>query len=591
MSAIALSCHDIVEQIIRLLVFTEKDENDNVVIRKQDVLSCALACRSFLGPALSVLWYSLSSLVPLLKLLPNFKAADGYYSLTGKIEEKDWTNFDAHAKLVREFTYTDIDSPDHTVLPSVYLRLAQFRPKPLPHLLRFTCSCSTAAISETLLFLSPILERVEFKDVNTLEKRTNVEMFLSFLVHESISLQSLCVSGTIPKNLLSIICHFSQLRSLELLGKGGEGPNSDNDMDEEDLIQIGLLLPHLNKLSLEANLSSSTDPEKKDFEMLRPFSNLHELNLHGSASSITRALQIISPDTLHKLSFHIPESPESSSPSDSQPQIQHILSQVTSRWSQTLSSLKIHLTDGTDPYSQDGWGSDDESNDNDTSTPLSLSQLLHPMYLSSWPFLSSLSVTRALFNLTCSNSEITSLVTTWGSSLKHLELSFVDTNNNNNNSRYMTTTNKHSQLPTLSSLYTIAQHCPNLVSLQITLNLRDLPKDLLPNPLDPLNPLNLLIPHTPSQSSSSFIPHPSYHHHHRHHHHLQHLFINTSHAVQDTVLFIHHLDTLFPHLQSLIGRKDAQSDWTEIQRILKLCQRVRAFERCRLKKDVDMTFG
>ncbi|KAK7435423.1 hypothetical protein VKT23_019684 [Stygiomarasmius scandens] len=518
MSAKALACHDIVEQIVRLLVDTQTDHNDNTIMRKQDILSCALTCRSFLGPALGVLWYSLNSLVPLLKLLPNFKAESGYYSLTGKITEKDWTNFDAHAKLVREFIYTDIDSPDHIVLPSVYLRLAQCRPKPLPHLMRFNCPCSTAAITETLLFLSPLLERVEFKNVSTVAKTANIEMFLSFLADESVSLQSLYMEGNASKSLLSSICHFKQLRSLELLG------GRDNVIDEEDLVNLGASLPHLTKLSLEANVSSSTQSRPEETHL---FSNVNDLTLFGSTTSISSILKIISAEQLEKFELHIPETSDSD-----QPHIQYVVNQAASRWSQTLSSLKIYLTDGNDVDSR-GWG-DDSTNGSD----LSINHFLQPIYQHPWPNLKVLTINRDL-GWSCSNGEITKLVSTWPL-LKELELSL--------------NAPKYTQLPTLSSLYTIAHYCPDLVSLRITLNLRDV-KDIH---------IHL--------SSSSFIPH-----------HLDHLFIDTEHAVDDIILLIQHLDTVFPYLQSLLGRKDAQSDWVEIQRILKLCQKVRASERRRLK--------
>ncbi|KAF5372563.1 hypothetical protein D9758_005167 [Tetrapyrgos nigripes] len=551
MSTRALSCHDILEQIIRLLIRREVDENDNIIIHKQDVLTCALTCRSFLGPALSTLWYSLNSLVPLLKLLPNFKTQGDYYCLTGRIEEKDWSNFDSHAELVREFIYTDVDSPDHIVLPSVYLRLAQCRPKPLPHLMRFNCPCSTAAITETLLFLSPLLEKVEFKNVCSVAKRTNVEMFLSFLADESVqSLRSLYMDGNITKGLLSAICHFKHLRSLELIG-GGTG--SDNDLYEEDLVQVGTALENLTKFSLEANLSPKPPASLSENPAKGPkftaFANLTDLTLTGTPASITRVLQAITSDCIQKLEFHIPESTDSE-----QPHIQYIIFQAGSRWATTITSLKFYLTNANGNESR-GWGDDfsssSDGDDNDSSggkEDLSMGQFLRAIYQHQWPLLEVLTIDRAI-GWACSDKDVSDLVSMW-SKLRELELSLNPP--------------KHSQLPTILSLYTIAQGLPHLTSLRISLNLRYLPKDMTV---------------TQVQSPTAFTPHR-----------LHHLFIDSDHAGNDIVLLVHHLDTVFPYLHTLLGRRNAQSDWSEIQSILRLCQKVRASERRRMKAPAA-TFG
>lgn len=43
------------------------------------LLDAALTCRTFRDPALNVLWRSLDTLLPLLKLLPSFKLVNGVY--------------------------------------------------------------------------------------------------------------------------------------------------------------------------------------------------------------------------------------------------------------------------------------------------------------------------------------------------------------------------------------------------------------------------------------------------------------------------------------------------------------------------------
>lgn len=45
--------------------------------RKKQLLSAGLTCRSFLDPALDILWRSMHSIMPLLRILPSFQKVNG----------------------------------------------------------------------------------------------------------------------------------------------------------------------------------------------------------------------------------------------------------------------------------------------------------------------------------------------------------------------------------------------------------------------------------------------------------------------------------------------------------------------------------
>lgn len=57
--------------------------------KHRDLLWVALACKSFLDPALDILWGSMNSVIPLLKLLPSFQlVSDAYVSHSSYIHAR-----------------------------------------------------------------------------------------------------------------------------------------------------------------------------------------------------------------------------------------------------------------------------------------------------------------------------------------------------------------------------------------------------------------------------------------------------------------------------------------------------------------------
>ncbi|KAK7435410.1 hypothetical protein VKT23_019672 [Stygiomarasmius scandens] len=109
---------------------------------KRELLSCALACKAFSLPALRALWHTMDSMIPLLKLLPNFKlTVDDRYVLVGSINNSTSQRFDFYSRMVKSFFhgFRDRTGNSYKLADSVYHLLSIMRPMPLPSLTRFCC--------------------------------------------------------------------------------------------------------------------------------------------------------------------------------------------------------------------------------------------------------------------------------------------------------------------------------------------------------------------------------------------------------------------------------------------------------------------
>jgi hypothetical protein len=56
---------------------------------KKDLRACSLSCKTFSGPALRILWQTLDSVLPLLKLLPNLQVNNGTLDVSLRVAFED----------------------------------------------------------------------------------------------------------------------------------------------------------------------------------------------------------------------------------------------------------------------------------------------------------------------------------------------------------------------------------------------------------------------------------------------------------------------------------------------------------------------
>ncbi|TFK70449.1 hypothetical protein BDN72DRAFT_958817 [Pluteus cervinus] len=242
----------------------------------------ALVCKDFLEKVLDYTWLTLGSLLPLLKILPAFKALGSDYGIHGAISEGDWARFDYYARRVRAMRISKVD--DLRLSASASTRLAQLRPNAfLPALRQLSISFfEERDLPWLYLCLSPTLDSVSVYSPRSVPT-TWIGFFLSALADNAPTLSSLRVVGR--KSLdeaLFPLSRFGNLRTLDIKPK----PCSDGFFE-----QIGHLT-NLTKLSIDL-LTTPTNL------VVIHFDSLQELCISSSFDIISDVLlQITAPGLL-----------------------------------------------------------------------------------------------------------------------------------------------------------------------------------------------------------------------------------------------------------------------------------------------------
>jgi len=474
--------------------FTVDPETREAVQIRSYLRWAALSCRAFSRPALNALWRTLDSLLPLLKLLPSLKLVDHVYVVRGTIQEDDWTRFDSYARRVKEFVYhRDRISVD----PSVYFYIAQSRTSPmLPTLYRFRSSSSAPSIPDILLFLSSSLHRVEFVTGDRQQEPT-IGGFLFVLTSVAPSLKHLSIDGQLSISSLTPIAHMEHLCSLRLRRTG-------KFVDASLLKQLGAL----ERLScLTIDLEHSPVSEADTSHLRAGFKALETLDISGDLETITGILTEISTGRLISISISSWESsifgPHHYCPSDWVP----LFEIIESRWPDTLHSLVIdnRAINQEIPRYADYWG---------------FLTIFKPLCaLSQLEYLEI----RAIPLLQSTDEDFHDLVSAWPK-IKSLFVPFTHAHNST----------------TLLALHSVAEFCPHLKYLQMSIRTDNLP---------------------------SFSVTPVFSHN------LEILSFRDS-TVGDPSLVARHLDLLFPRLQSIRAEKFA-NEWKEVEKLVHMCQDVR----------------
>ena len=411
----------------------------------------------------------------------------------GTVQEDDWTRFDSYARRVKEFVYRGQIPVD----PSVYFYMAQSRTSPLlPTLYRFRSSSSAPSIPDILLFLSSSLRRVEFVTSDRLQEPT-IEEFLSVLTSIAPSLKHLDIDGQLSTVSLTSIAYMEHLCSLRLWRTG-------DYVDAILLKQLGAL----DRLScLTIDLAHSLVSKADTSHLRGGFKALETLDISGDLRTITGILTEISTDRLISISMSSWDSlifgPHHYCPRDWVP----LFEIVESRWPDTLRSLVIDDR-GRYPNFEDYddyWG---------------LLTIFKP--LCSLSQLEYLEI-RDILYLQPTHEDFRDLVSAWPN-IKSLCIPFTYAHNST----------------TLLALHSVAELCPHLQYLQMSVRTENLP---------------------------SFSVTPVFSHG------LEILSFGNS-AVGDPLLVARHLDRLFPRLQSIEARRFS-NEWREVERLVHMCQDVR----------------
>ncbi|KDQ53431.1 hypothetical protein JAAARDRAFT_39463 [Jaapia argillacea MUCL 33604] len=319
------------------------------------LVSLARSSRSFLEPALDVLWYKLLHTEPLLKLLPALEVSKeetdnelvSYYDVSYPPEEQDWTRFDYYARRIRILDFYHEGEIDC----AIYSRLARYTTSPnlIPSLRSLTWyhdyqNTSLASLtSEFSPFLSPSLQKLDIRnyhdaedilwfdpDPTSSEDKETLLIFFHLLHRRCPSLQYLRLcDGDLRDVSFSFLSKFQNLKEVQLTG---------HSTKVDDLsITFGALsvLPHLEKIH---DIEISTGPGVVSCTPGFP-SLSHISTLSGNPTNILSIIQCISSPSFQSLSLQ-------ELAKGSNRDFLSFTSLLVSKFSTTLQRVIIHTTHG-----------------------------------------------------------------------------------------------------------------------------------------------------------------------------------------------------------------------------------------------------
>ncbi|KAJ3539006.1 hypothetical protein NMY22_g4925 [Coprinellus aureogranulatus] len=255
----ALSNRDILSIIFRNFVPTTRP-NSHAAVERRFLLSLALQCKAFSGPALDYLWEHLESLTPLIRVIPSAVLVDGKYFLSGPASSLS-PAFKRYANRVRSYSIRNQDSFKNAPVPkpdsSVYILLSQllvgapiFPGLQTLHIVSSADSCRHAL---PLILPCPSLARIKLGR-QLLADAMALRLTIPLVVSRTPSLKELSLHwNNHPGNSLGdILSSVFPLRLLEVLTITG----GSSAVPQRFLLDIGSNFRHLRKLNLDLVLQS-----------------------------------------------------------------------------------------------------------------------------------------------------------------------------------------------------------------------------------------------------------------------------------------------------------------------------------------------
>jgi hypothetical protein len=454
--------------------------------------------------------------------LPNNQLFDvpSLQAFDGEIDEDSLQRFDHYAHMVKKFILRDgKTTPPSTTLTiptSVYIRLAHIRPRPLPSLTHL--HCASAEARKLMMFLiSPRLKQVLLTDVC---RASDVMMYLSVLKTEAPLLQHLDISS-LGSCFLPKVLDFTNLRFLNI--RRGLA-----DLTGEDIGVISLgLLKRLDHLRLDMRGLVMEIPAISDVSDIPRSLTWLELDItHHNVAALPKLLELYEECPVRHLNI------TAELDSDA---FKVILSAIPVSWSATLADMTITRREHRE---------DEEDMDDRPSKPLS--DFVQPLYR----FRELKELTFWWKTLSVTDNDISNISNAWPN-LTSLYLDVYPSNRPEN----------ADPLPTMASLRTLSQRCPQLNELHIPLDITSFPSDALEDNVSSGKKAQPVI----SNCQLKYLS-----------------FVCTAGDVAFTAVdpfsIAYHLDLTFPHLVSVSCMRKLKEEllWrTVVLRVLRICHDVR----------------
>ncbi|KAG6826245.1 hypothetical protein H0H92_000584 [Tricholoma furcatifolium] len=291
----------------------------------KDLLSIAVVCTKFRDPAIDILWESMDSIIPLLRLLPPVELVNGVYMICGDIWDEDMSRFKFYAKKIRRLTRSSVGSRYPPIAPPVLALLQQdlhirdlifssfeaLSAPEAPLLIPFRSTLYTSDAS-SVFAVSPLqwvnpadsssfiqsssLERVEIREasngVRDLDSDfSRIRPFMYALKTRAPDLQHLVVGIQTSPRVWELIANFHNLRSLEFSGV----------LDLNSFHLLAVSLPELQRLSVNILNPVNVD---SNFDVTFPFDKLHTLKMSGRGLTLASYLRCMRGGSVEVLSVN-----------------------------------------------------------------------------------------------------------------------------------------------------------------------------------------------------------------------------------------------------------------------------------------------
>ncbi|KAG6813837.1 hypothetical protein H0H92_006781 [Tricholoma furcatifolium] len=202
-----------VDEIIRH-IFYFSSEHGHATLN-----ALARCCRVWEGPALDYLWTRLSSIAPLLELIPSVELLNGVYVRKASEFAPDMTRFCLYASRVKHISHQRRIQVQPEVLSFITdAHLPSIHPtSTLPSLLSAQLSASNCDVVQTRLSLSSRLCHLDL-DLGFKKKASNEHIcqYLQQITQIAPGLQRLSIRGSLSDSLSSLVSSMCNLRSLSL---------------------------------------------------------------------------------------------------------------------------------------------------------------------------------------------------------------------------------------------------------------------------------------------------------------------------------------------------------------------------------------
>ncbi|KAF9064124.1 hypothetical protein BDP27DRAFT_1450949 [Rhodocollybia butyracea] len=266
--------------------------NDELGCRKA-LLSLGLTCRSFLNPALDVLWKNMRSVEPLLLVLPETTVVDGKKILLTPIAPSSWDRLGFYTSRVREFS----DSDALNAHESVYTFLGQRQPL-FPNLKTLRLLPEMCNSTAFLFFLSSTLQEaylprhtLGFAAMAGLRQIHDLGPSLSLLVSRSPGIKSLEFHGHTYSGLSHSLHSLHELERLSVTGVA-------SPFLERNFVKVIASSPRLTHLSLSIPASNLLDYDNIE----QGFPSLREVWVQGMTADLHSFVTCL-PRKLHHLTI------------------------------------------------------------------------------------------------------------------------------------------------------------------------------------------------------------------------------------------------------------------------------------------------